>query len=69
MTNDGIQLNSDCLGAANLLRKKTITQLVDFSLAKVTRAVLSLPHRYDVFSDLSKSYRIRCEEARIYPAS
>lgn len=69
LTDDGIWLNSDCVGAANLLRKKAITQLVDSSLAKVTRAVLSLPHRYDVFSDLSKSYRIRCEEARIYPAS
>ena len=63
LTDDGIWLNSDCVGAANLLRKKAITQLVDFSLAKVTRAVLSLPHRYDVFSDLSKSYRIRCEES------
>ena len=63
LTDDGIWLNSDCVGAANLLRKKAITQLVDFSLAKVTRAVLSLPHRYNVFSDLSKYYRIRCEEA------
>jgi putative transposase len=69
LTNDGIWLNSDCLGAANLLRKKAITQLVDFSLAKVTRGVLNRPNRYDVFSDLNTSYRIRCEEARIYPAS
>ena len=64
LTNDGIWLNSDCLGAANLLRKKAITQLVNFSLAKVTRAVLSLPHRYDVFSSLSKSYRIKVEKRR-----
>lgn len=69
LTNDGIWSNSDCIGAANLLRKKVITQLVDFSLAKVTRAVLSLPHRYDVFSDLSKLYRIKCEEACLQPAS
>ena len=69
LTDDGIWLNSDCVGAANLLRKKAITQLVEFSLAKVTRAVLSLPHRYDVFSDLSKLYRVRCEEASFQRAS
>ena len=69
LTNNGIWLNSDCLGAANLLRKKAITQLEKYSLAKVTRAVLSLPHRYDVFNDLSKSYRIRCEEASLQTAS
>ncbi len=69
LTDNGIWVNSDCNGAANLLRKKAITQLENISLAKVTRAVLSLPNRYDVFNDLSKSYRIRCEEARIYPAS
>ena len=34
LTNDGIWLNSDCLGAANLLRKKARTQLEDFSLAQ-----------------------------------
>ena len=62
LTDDGVWLNSDCLGSANLLRKKAITQLENISLAKVTRAVLSLPHRYDVFNNLSKSYRIRCEE-------
>ncbi|MGK7899173.1 MAG: RNA-guided endonuclease InsQ/TnpB family protein [Xenococcus sp. (in: cyanobacteria)] len=64
LTNDGIWLNSDCLGAANLLRKKAITQLGNISLAKVTRDVLSRPHRYNVFNDLSRSYRIRCEEER-----
>lgn len=69
LTNDGIWLNSDCLGAANLLRKKAITQLENVSLAKVTRGVLNRPHRYDIFNHLSKSYRIRCEEASIYRAS
>jgi putative transposase len=69
LTDDGIWLNSDCLGAANLLRKKAITQLENVSLAEVTRGVLSRPHRYDVFNHMSKSYRIRCEEARIHPAS
>ncbi|MDJ0692107.1 MAG: transposase [Xenococcaceae cyanobacterium MO_188.B32] len=66
LTDDGIWLNSDCLGAANIIRKQVMTQLKEISLAKVTRAVLSLPHRYEIFNDLSKSYRIRCEEARIY---
>ncbi len=69
LTDDGIFLNSDCLGASNLLRKKAITQLETHSLAKVTRAVLSLPHRYDVFNDLSKSYRIKCEETVLQPVS
>ena len=69
LTNDGIWLNSDCLGAANLLRKKAITQLKNISLAKVTRGVLSRPHRYNVFSDLSKLYRVRCEGASFQRAS
>ena len=65
----GFKVNSDANGAANIIRKKVITQLANVSLAKVTRAVLSLPHRYDVFNDLNTSYRRRCEEARIYSAS
>ncbi len=62
LTDDGIWLNSDCNGAANIIRKKVMTQPEKISLAKVTREVLSLPHRYDIFNDLSKSYRIKCEE-------
>ncbi|MDJ0578295.1 MAG: hypothetical protein QNJ65_24465 [Xenococcaceae cyanobacterium MO_234.B1] len=69
LTDDGIWLNSDCLGAANIIRKKVMTQLKNVSLAKVTRGVLSRPHRYKVFSDLSKLYRIRCEEACLKTAS
>ena len=65
LTDNGIWLNSDCLGAINIIRKKVMTQLENVSLAKVTRDVLSRPHRYDIFNDLSKSYRIRCEEARL----
>ena len=65
LTDDGIWLNSDCLGAANIIRKQVMTQLKNISLAKVTRDVLSRPHRYDVFTNLSKSYRIECEEARL----
>lgn len=62
LTDDGIWLNSDCNGAANIIRKKVMTQPEKISLAKVTREVLSLPHRYDIFNDLSKLYRIKCEE-------
>lgn len=68
LTDDGIQLNSDCIGAINII-KKVITQLENVSLVKVTRAVLSLPHRYDIFNDLSKLYRIKCEEACLQTAS
>ncbi len=69
LTNDGIWLNSDCVGAANIIRKQVMTQLEDVSLAKVTRGVLSRPHRYNVFNDLSKLYRIRCEETVLQPVS
>ena len=55
----GRLINADCNGAANILRK-VATQL-DINLAKVGRAVLTLPKRYDIFDDLTKSYRKRCE--------
>ena len=69
LTDDGIWANSDCIGAANLLHKKAITQLDNISLAKVTRGVLSRPHRYDVFDSLSKLYRKKCEETVLQPVS
>lgn len=47
LTRDGIRINSDCNGAANILRK-VATQL-SISLVEVGRAVLTLPQRYDVF--------------------
>ncbi|NEO76670.1 MULTISPECIES: RNA-guided endonuclease TnpB family protein [Moorena] len=50
----GELINADCNGAGNILRKVE-TQL-GFPLAKVCRAVLSLPQRYRLDS-LSKSYR------------
>ena len=65
LTAKGFKINSDANAAIQIIRK-AITQLENVSLAKVTREVLSLPHRYDVFNDLSQSYRIRCEETRIY---
>lgn len=58
-TATGIRINSDCNGAANILRK-VATQL-GLNLAEVGRAVLNLPKRYDLFDALSRSYRKRCE--------
>jgi putative transposase len=58
-TASGIRINSDCNGAANILRKAS-TQL-ELNLVKVGRAVLNLPKRYDIFRGLKKSYRKRCE--------
>lgn len=51
-----VRINSDCNGAANILRK-VATQL-GLDLARVGRAVLALPKRYRIDS-LSKSYRKR----------
>ncbi len=59
-------VNSDCNGSANIMRK-VATQL-GLDLAKVVRGCLTAPKRYDLFS-LKRSYRRKCEEARIYPAS
>ena len=58
-TADGSKVNSDCNAAANII-SKVATQL-GLSLAKVGRAVLNLPKRYDLFKGLSRSYRERCE--------
>jgi IS605 OrfB family transposase len=58
-TKDGSRINSDCNGAANILRK-VMTQL-DLDLAKVTKGVLNLPKRVNVFKELSTVYRKRCE--------
>ena len=84
LTAQGFKINSDCNGAANILRKQVTTQLEkeailgvasdisavhNLSLAKVDRGVLSCPHRYDVFIDLSKLYRKRCEETVLQPVS
>lgn len=56
---DGSTLNSDCNAAANII-SKVLTQL-GLNLAKVVRAALTLPKRYDLFKGLSKAYRKRCE--------
>ncbi|NEO94305.1 MAG: IS200/IS605 family element transposase accessory protein TnpB [Moorea sp. SIO3G5] len=63
-TASGMLINADCNGAGNILRKVT-TQ--PFDLAKVARGSLTVPHRYDLFSNLSKSYRYKGGAGRVYP--
>jgi transposase len=58
-TAQGFLINADCNGAANII-KKVATQ-IGISLSRVSRAALNLPKRYDVFRDLTRSYRNRCE--------
>ncbi len=58
-TAQGFLMNSDCNGAANIIRK-VATQL-GISLAKVGRAVLNLPKRYDLFRNMKRLYCKRCE--------
>ncbi|NEQ86010.1 MAG: IS200/IS605 family element transposase accessory protein TnpB [Moorea sp. SIO2I5] len=62
----GELINADVNGAANILRKVT-TQ--PFNLAKLGRGALTLPHRYDLFKDLSRSYRYKGGAARVHPAA
>ncbi|MDY7022555.1 MAG: transposase [Cyanobacteriota bacterium] len=52
---NGKLINADCNGAANILRKVK-TQL-GLDLAKVIGGILMAPHRYDMYSRLSKLYR------------
>ncbi|NES86857.1 MAG: IS200/IS605 family element transposase accessory protein TnpB, partial [Moorea sp. SIO2B7] len=65
-TASGNLINADTNGAANILRKVT-TQ--SFDMTKVAREALTLPHRYDLFNSMSKSYRYKSEEGRVYPPS
>ena len=58
-TSDGQLINADCNGAANIIRK-VATQL-GVNLAKVGRGSLALPKRYDLFTNLKRSYREKCE--------
>lgn len=66
-TAQNILINSDCNGAANILSKVSIQLGLD--LAKVCRAVLNLPKRYDLFNSLTKSYRKRCEVGLLDPVA
>lgn len=54
-TSKGLFVNADCNGSANILSK--VAKQLGFSLAKVVRGIMTVPHRYDVFADLSVSYR------------
>jgi IS605 OrfB family transposase len=56
---NGFLINADLNGAANMIRKanQNVNTQTSFDLSEVCREVLSLPHRYDIFKDLRKSYR------------
>lgn len=64
-TANGIYVNADLNGAANILAK-VATQL-GINLAEVGWRALTLAKRYDVFKFLNRSYRKRCE-ARLQTA-
>jgi IS605 OrfB family transposase len=55
---NGKLINADCNGAANIIRK-VATQL-GINLAKVGMGSLALPKRYDLFTNLTRSYREKC---------
>ncbi|MEQ8962928.1 MAG: transposase [Coleofasciculus sp. C2-GNP5-27] len=55
-------INADCNGAGNILKKVAIQ--LGLNLAKVGRGSLTLPKRYDLFSNLKRSYREKCEALR-----
>ncbi|NEP21945.1 transposase [Moorena sp. SIO3I6] len=65
-TASGKLINADLNGAANILRKVT-TQPID--LAKVGSGILTVPHRYNLFTNLSKLYRHKGEAVRVYPTA
>ncbi|AOY82835.1 transposase [Moorena producens JHB] len=56
-TKQGYLVNADCNGAGNIARK--VAKQLGLDLTKVGRGALTLPHRYDVFNSLKKSYRMR----------
>jgi putative transposase len=56
-TQSGKILNADCNGAANILKK--VAAHLGLALEKVVRASLTVPHRYDLFSDLNRLYRTK----------
>ncbi|NEO91940.1 MAG: IS200/IS605 family element transposase accessory protein TnpB [Moorea sp. SIO3G5] len=61
-TKKGYLVNADSNGAANIARK--VAKQLDLDLTKMGRGALTLPHRYDIFKCLKKSYRISSETAR-----
>jgi len=65
-TASGILINADANGAANILKKVTKQS---FNMTKMVRGALTLPHRYDLFTNLSKSYRNKGEAVRVHPTA
>ncbi len=63
-TAKSLLINADCNGAANIIRK-VATQLA-VTLTKVGSGSLTLPQRYDLFSDSRRSYRKRCLESPVF---
>ncbi|NEO42767.1 MAG: IS200/IS605 family element transposase accessory protein TnpB [Moorea sp. SIO4A3] len=63
----GHLVNADCNGAANIARK--VAAQLGIDLTKAGRGALTLPHRFDLFTSLSRSYRTRSEVARVHPAT
>ncbi|NEP30855.1 MULTISPECIES: IS200/IS605 family accessory protein TnpB-related protein [Moorena] len=57
-TKEGYLVNADCNGAGNITRK--VAKQLGLDLTKMGRGALTLPHRYDIFNSLKKSYRMSC---------
>ncbi|NEQ82950.1 MAG: IS200/IS605 family element transposase accessory protein TnpB [Moorea sp. SIO2I5] len=57
-TAKGYLVNADCNGAGNITRK--VAKQLGLDLTKMGRGALTLPHRYDIFNSLKKSYRMSC---------
>ncbi|WP_424099082.1 RNA-guided endonuclease InsQ/TnpB family protein [Moorena producens] len=66
-SSEGHLINADCNGAANIARK--VAKQLGLDLTKLGRGALTLPHRYSLFTSLSKSYRTRSQEARFQSVS
>lgn len=58
-TSQGLLVNADCNGAANIIRKVAIQ--LNLYLVEVGMGSLTLPQRIDLFTRLNKSYRKKSE--------
>ncbi|WP_424097441.1 RNA-guided endonuclease InsQ/TnpB family protein [Moorena producens] len=63
----GHLINADCNGAGNIARK--VAAQLGLDLTKAGRGALTLPHRFDIFNSLKKSYRTKSEAVRVYPTA
>ncbi|EGJ29123.1 putative DNA-binding domain transposase [Moorena producens 3L] len=66
-SSEGHLINADCNGAGNIARK--VAAQLGIDLTKAGRGSMTVPHRYDLFNSLSRSYRTRSEVARVHPAT